>query len=82
MIQGGLADVGGKVLGDHSDRLNHLSSFLEIFGTHERIEATSPATARLPRDEMHRLRIRTSAFAGTRAIIAALVRICEPLVSD
>ena len=47
IIQGGLADFGGKVLRDHSDRRNHLSSFLEIFDAHERITAASPVIARL-----------------------------------
>src|SRR5262249_34800719 len=63
IIQGGLADFGGKVLRDHSDRRNHLSSFLEIFDTHEPIVAASPATARLPGDEVHRPRLRTSTCA-------------------
>jgi hypothetical protein len=71
LIQGGLADLSGKVMRDRSDRRNHLSSLLKIFNTHERIVAASPAA-----DEVHR---RISACAKPRAVIAALVRICETL---
>jgi hypothetical protein len=46
-IQGGLADLGGKVLRDHSDRLNHLLSLLEIIDAHGRIVAASPKAASL-----------------------------------
>jgi hypothetical protein len=70
IIQSGLADLGGEVLRDHSDRGNHLLSFIEIFDAHKRIVAASPAAARLPRDEVHRPR-------KPGPIIAALVRICE-----
>jgi hypothetical protein len=41
IIQNGLADLGSEVLRDHSDRRNHLSSFLEIIDAHERITAAS-----------------------------------------
>jgi hypothetical protein len=57
IIQGGLADLRGKVPRDHSDRRNHLSPFLKTFDAHERIVAASSACARF-------LRRRTCGGAG------------------
>ena len=46
IIQGGLADLGGKVLRDPSDRRNHLSSlFLKELRVHETLIA-APSEAR------------------------------------